>query len=268
MALNRDRPTSLTAAAEAASPGLVVPLVGITASEALLFVGLTELALWGHFVTLLVCVVAPLRFRGETGLFRAFALVPLFRLVNLGMPVFFELTLLWFPLIYGPLIPGLYLVARRRPPVEPPGNPGLVRLRALVPVVVVLSAGLGVLEFWIIRPEALIESWTLDQLVLVGVVMIGFVGLVEELLFRGVLQRTLEAHVGYLPGLLLASGVFGLMHSGYGVGLEVVFAGVIGLVFGILYDWTDSLALVSIMHGTLNVFLFAVIPLRGSLVGI
>lgn len=244
---------------------IVVPLVGIAISEGLLFVGNTGDALWGHLATLLFCTLGMLRLRGQLPLLRAFALVPLFRLVNLGMPVFFQLTVFWFPLIYGPLIPGLYLLVRSQSPVEPELVRRPSQLVGLLPAAFLASIVLAELEFAILQPEGLIPAWTAQNVLLLAVVMVGFVGLVEELLFRGILQRTLQSELGRWPGLLLASGVFGLMHSGYGIPAEVGFAAGIGLALGLVYDWTDSLALVSIIHGTLNVFLFGVIPLRGSM---
>jgi hypothetical protein len=86
---------------------IILPIVGITISEFFLFFGQTQNALWGHLITLLVCTFAPLHFDDDPAMFQAFALVPLFRLVNLGMPIFFELTIYWFPIIYGPLIPAI-----------------------------------------------------------------------------------------------------------------------------------------------------------------
>ena len=242
-----------------------VPLVGIAVSEGALYAGRVDVALWGHLATLLFCTLALLRLREEHAVLVAFALVPLFRLVNLGMPVFFELTVYWFPLIYGPMLPALWLLARERPAVEPPRVTDPRQLVALLPLALLASLLLAELEFAIIRPEGLVPSLSAVDLLVLTVVMVGFVGLVEELLFRGLLQRTLEVELGRWPGLLLASAVFGLMHSGYGLPAEVGFAAAIGLGFGLVYDWTDSLALVAFMHGMLNVFLFGVIPHGGSL---
>lgn len=318
----RDRPDLRSTVA------VLVPLIGIIASEGVLYVGYTEYALWGHLVTLLVTTVLPLRMKSETTTYQALLLVPLFRLVNLGMPVFFNFTLYWFPLIYGPLIPGLLLVKQSQdvtvqrtafttPLILLPGfliltlwfvvdgefdlqiDPaaGLIviwfvllygalvlglaparsrdppsRLRThvkrvlpVVPCVVLLALFLAELEFQILTPVALIPHWSAVHLLGISIVMFGFVGFVEELLFRGVLQPVLQSRFGAIPGVLLSSGLFGLMHSGYGLPQELAFAFVIGLLLGMLYDWTGSLGVVTILHGALNVFLFAVLPLHGSL---
>lgn len=244
-----------------------LPVVGITASELLLYVGQTRLALLGHLLTLGFCTLGPLWLASEVPVFRAFALVPLFRLVNLGMPVFFELTLSWLPLIYLPLVPALVLIARDQESITLTRIPRPLHLLVGLPLAAITSLVLAEIEYSIIRPDALVSSLAWPDLLFIGVVMICVLGFVEELLFRGILQRTLQGRIGTVAGLVLASGLFGLMHSGYGIPAEIAFAGGIGLVFGVVYDWTDSILLVTVMHGLVNVFLFAVIPIHGSIIG-
>jgi membrane protease YdiL (CAAX protease family) len=246
-------------------PALVLSLsailTAIVASETLLFFGRTWASIWAHLATLLLCV-GFLQYGDDTDLVMVLALVPLFRLVNLGMPVFFQLTAYWFPLIYGPLVPALVYVDRSIPDLSV--SVGWKRGLILLPVTIPVGWLLAEVEAAILQPEALIPAWSVPQLAMITVVMICFVGFVEEYLFRGLLQRRLQTEFGRWPGLLIASGLFGLMHSGYGVPAEVLFAGVIGLVYGLLYDYLDSLVFITVAHGVLNVFLFAVIPMHGS----
>lgn len=241
--------------------GVVLPTAGIITSEIFLFYGYIGFSLWGHFLTLLACVFVPLYRTEDTRLLQMFALLPLFRLVNLGMPVFVELTLFWFPLVYAPVLPAVYFVIRTQPQLQPRSNPRVFGL-LLVPALIV-SAFLGEVEWLIITPEALITEWSVTQLLLIAVMMIGFVGFIEELLFRGVLQTGLKAHLGQWGAILLVSVLFGMMHSGYGSGLQLLYAGCLGLFYGVTYEYTDSLLLVTVMHGVLNVFLFAVVPIYG-----
>lgn len=242
---------------------IFAPILGIVLSELLLFFGYTQFALAAHLLTLLGCVLAPLRYDSDLSMLQVFALVPIFRLVNLGMPVFFELTIYWFPLIYGPLIPAVYLIGQSNSYVTL--NSGWKAALIMLPLAIPISGALGAIEYLILEPPALIPSSSLPNLLLLSAVMILFVGFVEELLFRGVLQQSLKAHIGRWPAIFLASAVFGLMHSGYQVPAELVFAGTIGFVFGVIYDRTDSIVLVTIMHGVLNIFLFAILPFNGDL---
>lgn len=241
--------------------GVGLPTAGIVASEVSLFYGYMEFTLWGHFLTLLACVFVPLLRPEDTELLQMFALLPLFRLVNLGMPVFVELTLFWFPFVYAPVLPAIYLAIRTQPKLKLRFNPRVFSL-LLVPALIV-SAFLGEVEWIIITPEALITQWSVTQLLFIAVVMLGFVGFIEELLFRGVLQTGLKTHLGQWGAILLVSMLFGLMHSGYGSGLQLLFAGCLSLLYGIIYEYTDSFILITVMHGVLNVFLFAVVPIYG-----
>lgn len=247
------------------SPSIVLPTLAITLNEVLLFLGYSDLALWGHFLTLLGCVLAPLKFDNDIPMLQVFALLPIFRLVNLGMPVFVELTIYWFPLVYAPLLPAIYVVWQSADTPDITFAPR-VFAAAVIPGIF-MGMFLGHIEYEIIEPAGLIPTWDLWNVTFITVVMIGFVGFVEELLYRGLLQRALQTRIGRWGGLLLSAALFGLMHSAYSSPAEIVFAGAIGLLFGLIYDASDSIFLITVIHGVLNIFLFAVIPLQGPLFG-
>jgi membrane protease YdiL (CAAX protease family) len=92
------------------------------------------------------------------------------------------------------------------------------------------------------------------------IIMFVFVGLVEELIFRSILQTKLQQSIGMGSGLLVASALFGIMHSGYGSVYELLFATAAGLIIGYLYQKTGSLPFVTVIHGTINVLLLGVLP--------
>lgn len=242
-----------------------IPTAGIVASELLFRLGMSRLALWGTLVTLLYCALAPLRFAEDAALYRAFALVPLLRLIGIAMPVFVTETLYWLALVYASVLPGVYLAARSHPSIRPKFRP---RLGALffAPALVV-GAFLARIEYALLTPNALITEWSLANFLVLALVMFVLVGFVEELLFRGVLQRTLERHLGRWPGLALASVIFGLLYASSLGAAGVVFGTGLGLFVGFVYDWTDSLVVVTTVRGALNVVVFAVLPVYGSLVG-
>ena len=241
---------------------VILPTLGIVVSEVALFYGFLYVSLFGHLITLAGCVFAPLATTRDLPMFQVFALVPVFRLVNLGMPVFFELTLYWFPFVYAPLFPAMFLLIVRRPDLHLD-----VDLRSavlLMPAGVLLAAVLGEIEYRIVEPAALVAEPSVVQFLLLAAIMVLFVGFVEEVLFRGILQSALVEALGYWPGVLLASFLFAMMHSAYGTVLEMAFAALVGLVFGVIYTRTRSITLVAVIHGVLNVFLFGFIPVYGS----
>lgn len=91
-----------------------LPTGGVLVAGAAIFVGRPLLVLAIHLATLVGCVTAPsLSLVDDKELLVALAFVALFRLVNLGMPTFFGLTLYTFPVVYLPYLPGAYLAARR-----------------------------------------------------------------------------------------------------------------------------------------------------------
>jgi len=92
-------------------------------------------------------------------------------------------------------------------------------------------------------------------------VTIFFVAPAEELLFRGVVQGLLRRAYGIVPGVLLASLLFGVGHwlalTGGGKLTYVAVAGVLGLVLGTVYELSENLLVPITIHGVWNAFLFA-----------
>lgn len=265
--LGRQTVTNYTPSQSGSSLAVIVPLLGILLSETFVFSGRLDTALWGHLLTLLFCITAPLVLEEDTEVLQAFALVPLFRLVNLGVPVAVELTLFWLPLVYAPLLPALYLISRRQAPIRLSLR-SLMQLILIAPLALVLSFILASVEYRIIEPASLIPSWNLLNVVILSFVMIGLVALVEEWLFRVILQQSLVERLGTVYGILIAALVFGFMHSAFGLATEIGFAFAFGLVLGIIYKRTDNLLIVILIHGALNVFLFGLFPTQGLVTGL
>lgn len=236
---------------------VTLALLGIIGSEATIFYGRIGYALWGYLIVLLLCSLGPLRFENDANVLQALVLIPVYRIVNLSMPVFFEQTLYWLLFLYVPLVPASYLVIKSQSLDLPLG---WKRALLLFPLVIPVGAGLGVLEYSIIEPAPFVQEWALNDLLLIGIVMFGFVALAEELLFRGLIQRAFENQLGRPTGIVITSALFGLMHGNYGIPLEFLYGAFLGLLLGLVYDYSDSLLTVVIMHGTLNFFLFVVVP--------
>jgi len=82
----------------------------------------------------------------------------------------------------------------------------------------------------------------------------------EELLFRGVVQGLFRRAYGVVPGILLASALFGVAHwlalTGAGRLTYIAIAAVLGLVLGTVYELTENLAVPVVIHGLWNTFIF------------
>jgi membrane protease YdiL (CAAX protease family) len=90
------------------------------------------------------------------------------------------------------------------------------------------------------------------------------VGPIEELLFRGVVQGVLRRSFGVRVGIVVASGLFGLVHwvAVSGGPTEkfayVAIAGTLGIVLGVLYERTETILAPGLAHGVYNSVLFVI----------
>lgn len=245
-------------------PSAFIPAVGIIISETLFNFQFPNLALAGHIITLIVCTLGPLHWEVDLPVFQAFTLLPVFRLVNLGMPIFFESPIYGFILIYLPMIPAVLLIANYNDSVDL--RFGVRKAIFLLPIGIVLALALGWAEHALTFPEPMIPTLTPLQIGLLGGVMITQVAFVEELIFRGILQNTLIGRFGSLRGILLAAILFAMMYSVQFSSTFFGFAFIAGLVYGVLYYKLESLTFVILIHGIANILLFAIFPLRGAVV--
>ena len=123
-----------------------------------------------------------------------------------------------------------------------------------------LSLVLGFGEYLTIKAGYLIPDLTFENLLKLTFIMVFFVGLVEELIFRSILQTRLEQALSIGESLLITSLLFGLMHSGYGTFYEIIYTGFVGLFMGLAFYKTKSLPFITVLHGFINVFLFGILP--------
>lgn len=83
----------------------------------------------------------------------------------------------------------------------------------------------------------------------------------EELLFRGIVQGLFRRAYGVIPGVLLASVMFGAVHyvAVGGSGSKVISVAVVlalGLILGILYEKTENLIVPILVHAAFNAVQF------------
>lgn len=74
---------------------------------------------------------------------------------------------------------------------------------------------------------------------------------VEESVYRGYGLRPLVDRFGAPGGLAVMGLLFGLLHWGNG-GLAIVFTGLIGVAFGVVFLWRRTLAAVLVAHALYN----------------
>lgn len=239
-----------------------LPVLAIALAEFLIFSGNMGAAVWLHIGTTTILSLSSMFIRQQeiTRIHQALMLLPVLRLVNLSMPVFFETTLYTFIFIYGPLaIPAVIVAWHQRPGLEELGVTGDKIVHYML-LSIPLGFLLGLGEYATIKTGYLVPDLSFKNLLLLTIIMVFFVGLVEEVIFRSLLQTRLEQVLGIKEALIITSILFGLMHSGYGTPYEILYTGFVGFIMGIAFLRTRSLPFIAVLHGFVNVFLFGIIP--------
>jgi len=167
---------------------------------------------------------------------------------------------LWVAFYGVMFIPIITIVARRKLNRHDLGLTGGLQLAYLIPFGTLVGAGLGLIEYIILGNNLLIRNASVRELVGLSIVMIFFVALVEELLFRVLLQPQLVERSGAVIGILLTSVLFGAVHAIYANAYEILFTTGAGVVFGLSFYKTKNLPFVVTMHAVDDIFLFGVFP--------
>jgi len=195
-----------------------------------------------------------------SSLFLSLSLAPLIRIISLSLP------LAYFPRYSWYLLAGIAVFSATLALMRIMGmglrDAGVTFNKPFVQLTVgATGAPLGVIEYFILKPEPLALGFDPLELTLLALALIFFTGFVEELVFRGVIQQTAVASLGRKPGVLGVALVFAILHIGWLSMLDFLFVFLIGLLFGLVVLKTGSIVGVSLSHGLTNVVLFLIMPL-------
>jgi len=242
---------------------ILVPIVLIIVAELLFYAGQTRAGITLHVVIVLALSLSMgwLQDSHVSASFQVLILLPLLRLLNISMPVFSETTLYLYIYIYTPMFLAVYFLMRRETLELFKRKISLEDTVKYAFLSLPVAFGIAYGEYHLIDAGNLVPDLSFFSILKIFIIMTLFVGLVEELVFRSLLQTRLEESFGEYTGLFLAALLFGIMHSGYGTLYEMIFVAGAGLVLGYMYQRTRSLFLVSLTHGLTNTFLFALLPL-------
>lgn len=241
---------------------LMFPVLIIAIAEFLIYSGRVIEAMEIHAFLLFGLSLSMLYIKNEgiQKTYQAFILLPVLRLVNLSMPAFYEITIYSFVFIYGLLTIPVTIALTNQGFTREQLGITFKRMWIYIPLSIIMGFLLGVGEYLIIETNYLIPDLSIIPLLILILVMVFLVGLVEEIIFRSILQNRLEMFLGSRGGVIVTSILFGLMHSGYGNMIEIFYTFLMGFIIGYMFYKTRSLPLVTMIHGFINVFLFGVIP--------
>jgi membrane protease YdiL (CAAX protease family) len=186
------------------------------------------------------------------------ALLPLSRLLSLTMPVKQIPQIYWYALVGIPLLIAVALTARLLRLSW--ADLGLCSCSWLTQGIVALSGlPLSIVAFLLLRPEPSVANFDWRNLAVGSLILMIFVGFVEEIIFRGLLHRVTREMFGrlgiYCSSVLFAAMYIGSLSPGY-----VIFIGLVGLFFGWCVSRTGSIVGVTLAHGVLNIGAMLVWP--------
>ena len=188
------------------------------------------------------------------------ALIPLYILFTSSLPWFFMDQQYLLPAVYSIILAlCLWHIYQKKLNLAELGFKK-DKWRKYVLMGIAIAIPLGVIEYFILYPAPAFPTFEVKYLFHDIAYMVFFVGLGEELLFRGLVQRDLMKAFGWKWGLILASLMFAVMHLTWRSLPELAFVFFAGLAFGYLYYRTKSLMAPIVAHGIGNVMLVAVMP--------
>jgi membrane protease YdiL (CAAX protease family) len=186
------------------------------------------------------------------------SLAPLMRVLSLSLPLSGRPLVEWYFWIGLLVYVGIFFTMQITQ--ISPRRVGLLLGKMPVQLLVgLIGIPLGIIEYFILKPEPLVPEFSLEAMVLPALVLIVFTGVLEEVLFRGLIQQIGIACYGRF-GITYTGLLFAVLHVGYGSFADVIFVLVVALLFGMITHRTESLLGVSIAHGVTNIGLLLVFP--------
>ena len=238
----------------------VIYLLAIAGAEAVTVFFVSPWGLLCHIAVLTVVVV-----RSALGgahfhhrLMLPIVLVPLLRIISLGV-VALDIPGIWlYPTIYASLLVAAVVVVRilGYSTIDAGLNSKWLGIQLLVG-----GSGfvLGLGGYFILGTEPIVARFVWQDIWLPALILLLCTGFVEELVFRGLIQRGAVEVFGWW-GIVYVSLLFAVLYMGFLSVVWVAFAFVISLYFGWIAKKTGSIVGVVLAHGICNVALYLIVP--------
>lgn len=196
--------------------------------------------------------------RGERAFLVSLAFAPLIRVLSLSLPLVHFPVLYWYLITSVPLFVSVLVAAKV---LSYTWQELGLHLRGWPLQVVIGFSGVafGAVEYYILRPDPLIPALEWGYVWWPALILLLSTGLLEEMIFRGLLQRAASEALGRW-GVFYVAVLFCVLHIGYRSLIDVLFVLGVGLFLGLVVQRTGSLLGASLSHGLTNVVLFLVMP--------
>jgi len=241
-------------------------LVAITLAELLTTYTQPAIGSLAHaFILLTLLYVIVQRGDRISPLLLGLILGPLIRVLSLSLPLTNIPLVWWYFITSVPLFAAIVVAIRLSEFSWRDVGLGLPWRTLPVQVLVALSGLLlGYLEYVILTPRPLISDLNWQAFWLPALILLVSTGFLEELIFRGFLQRGAIQVFGMRLGLIYVSFLFAALHIGYRSFLDVIFVFLVGWYFAWIVARTRTIWGVTLAHGLTNIVLFLIMPFLSS----
>jgi membrane protease YdiL (CAAX protease family) len=193
----------------------------------------------------------------------ALTLVPLIRILSLVMPLSHFPRIQWFIIIGFAIYLALFvLIIQQKINIKECGLQLPTKKHIPIEIgIILLGMPLGIMEYYILRPPPFIDLFSIENLIIAFFILFIATGLMEELIFRGLLQKKSIDILGVWQGIFFITLIFAVLHIGNLSLLDVLLVFCIGGFYAIVVKTTKTIIGVSISHTIVNIFLFIICPL-------
>lgn len=191
---------------------------------------------------------------------QALILLPLLRIIGIIIPVTEIQPLYWLVIITIPLAVAILILMKNLQlnshdvgiNTNKPGYQLLIGLSGI---------SLGLVEYLIITPETIITNFNFTNIIFASTFIMLTTSFIEELIFRGILQKIAENILGNFGAILFVSVLFTSFNLILNSPLNLIFIFMVSLFYGYVYQKTRSILGISISHGLCNIVLYLFLPL-------
>lgn len=190
-------------------------------------------------------------------------LAPLIRILSLVMPLAHFPRIQWFTIISVALYLSIIIIIRQQKlALREHGFRWPKREHIPIEIgIALLAIPFGVMEYLILRPASLISSFSGEDILMAILILFIGTGLLEEVIFRGLLQKKTMDMMGAWRGMLFVTLLFAVLHIGNLSFLDVLLVFFIGGIYAVVVHKTKTIIGVTVSHTMVNVMLFIVCPL-------
>lgn len=197
-----------------------------------------------------------------SSLLLSLTLVPLIRIVSLVMPLSHFPRIQWFLIIGIAIYLAFFIILFQQKIKVQDCGLRLPKIQHL-PIelgITLIGIPFGYAEYLILKPASFIDSLSFENIFIAFFILLITTGLMEELIFRGLLQNEATDILGPRYGILFITLIFSILHIGNLSILDILLVFCIGGLYAIVVHKTKTVIGVTFSHTVVNIFLFIICP--------